>query len=177
MKIQTALVLAAFGLSSGWAAAKEKAEGENKMEAKGNDTSDGCGLGWQVTNKKTMVATTTRATTNNFVPPAFGMTSGTLGCEQHSFAQIEQDALDYANVNQEVLKLEMAQGEGEFLRGLADVMGCDAATFAAFSSTLRANYTAIAPPSASGTELYRNVKAALSREAVLAQSCGLLLAT
>ena len=44
--------------------------------------SDGCGLGSEVTQKKSLLATTTRGTTNGTIPPAFGMTSGTIGCDQ-----------------------------------------------------------------------------------------------
>lgn len=55
--------------------------------------SDGCGLGWEVTGEKTMLATTTRGTTNAFVPPTFGMTSGTIGCETHRFVQKKKKPL------------------------------------------------------------------------------------
>ena len=37
---------------------------------------DSCGLGWHVTQDKSLLATVTRSTTNAVVPPTFGMTSG-----------------------------------------------------------------------------------------------------
>ncbi|MBK9038693.1 MAG: DUF3015 family protein [Bdellovibrionales bacterium] len=50
------------------------------LVSQAKDTMDGCGLGWEVTDSETMIGTTTRGTTNMFVPPAFGMTTGTIGC-------------------------------------------------------------------------------------------------
>ena len=55
-------------------------------------TLDSCGLGWEVTDKKTYTATTTRATTNFFVPPVFGMTTGTLGCEKLEIGSNDKEA-------------------------------------------------------------------------------------
>src|SRR3954471_20570420 len=76
--------------------------------------SDGCGLGWQVTQKKSFLGTTTRGTTNAVVPPTFGMTSGTIGCDQHGFAKNDQKAIEFVAANYEPLMVEMAQGNGEY---------------------------------------------------------------
>ncbi|MGZ3705003.1 MAG: DUF3015 family protein, partial [Bdellovibrionota bacterium] len=81
--------------------------------------SDGCGLGWQVTQKKSFLATTTRGTTNGVVPPTFGMTSGTIGCDQHSFAKNELPALNMVATNQDALMIDIAAGGGENLAALA----------------------------------------------------------
>ncbi|MFL5785712.1 MAG: DUF3015 family protein [Bacteriovoracaceae bacterium] len=105
-----------------------------------DDTSDGCGLGWQVTKKKTFSATTTRFTTNAFVPPTFGMTSGTIGCEQHALVKADMKPLHYADANYENLMTEIAQGQGEYLTGFAAAMGCSSE---AFSSALQSNFSEI----------------------------------
>ena len=104
------------------------------------DTSDGCGLGLQVTKKKTFSATTTRATTNAVVPPTFGMTSGTIGCEQHSLVKAEMKSLHFADANYENLMTEIAQGQGEYLSSFAATMGCSAQEF---SSALQSNFSEI----------------------------------
>lgn len=105
-----------------------------------DDTSDGCGLGWQVTKKKTFSATTTRGTTNSVVPNTFGMTSGTIGCEQHSLVKADMKPLHYADANYENLMTEIAQGQGEYLAGFAAAMGCSSEDF---SSALQSNFSEI----------------------------------
>jgi hypothetical protein len=128
------------------------------------DVLDGCGLGWQVTQQRTMLATTTRGTTNAFVPPSFGMTSGTIGCEQIQFAQNDQDGATYAMSNFENIRLEMAEGRGENLAAFAETMGCDAATFGAFT---KANYGAIMDnASESPARMYMNVKSEMAKAGV-----------
>ncbi len=100
--------------------------------------SDGCGLGWQVTDKKSFLATTTRGTTNSFVPPTFGITSGTIGCEQHSFTKVDYDSAVFARNNIDTLKIEMAEGKGETLEAFAAAMSCDSA---AFGTVIQSNFS------------------------------------
>lgn len=128
---------------------------------------DSCGLGWQVTKKKSFLATTTRGTTNSFVPPTFGMTTGTIGCAQHTFAKKEAPAVNYAVANADALTVEMAQGQGEFVAGLAEVMGCDNA--AAFGQMTQSNYSSIVSEGVSPLQMYENVKTQI---ALNPSSCG-----
>lgn len=107
------------------------------------DSSDGCGLGWQITQDKTLIATTTRGTTNAFVPPTFGMTSGTIGCDQHDFAANEMEGATYAATNFEMLKHEMAQGQGETLAAFAQTLGCDAQVSPVFGHMTQAHFSQI----------------------------------
>ena len=104
---------------------------------------DGCGLGWQVSQEKSFFATTTRGTTNVVVPPTFGMTSGTIGCEQHSIAAEEMPAIRYVATNFDTLRHEIAMGSGEILLGLSHLMGCS--NVQKFSTTLRSRYLHIFP--------------------------------
>jgi hypothetical protein len=117
--------------------------------------SDGCGLGWQVTQKKSFLATTTRATTNGVVPPTFGMTSGTIGCDQHTFAKNEMPAVNMVATNQDAILIDIAAGGGEHLAALGQAMGCrDGASLA---QKAQANYSTLA--GSSSEQLYRSVKA------------------
>ncbi|MBN22066.1 MAG: hypothetical protein CL678_12365 [Bdellovibrionaceae bacterium] len=120
--------------------------------------SDGCGLGWQVTQKKSLFATATRGTTNSFVPPTFGMTTGTIGCDKHKITKNEQkEAAVYAETNFEMLSDELATGNGEYLVSFAETLGCaDAASFGAMT---KANYNAIMPSyQTSAAEMLQNVR-------------------
>ena len=104
---------------------------------------DSCGLGWEVTQEKTFFATTTRGTTNAVVPPTFGMTSGTIGCEQHSVAAKDMPAARYVVTNFDTLRHEISMGSGEILLGLSQLMGCS--NVQKFSTTLKNRYLNIFP--------------------------------
>jgi hypothetical protein len=122
------------------------------------DKFDGCGLGWQVTDKKTYLATTTRATTNAFVPPTFGMTSGTIGCDQFDgFAAIEKQNAEYVAQNFEAIRSELAVGTGEYVDATAQSFSCDSKSFGSY---IQKNYNSIVAPAQNGIELYNNLKAA-----------------
>lgn len=126
--------------------------------------SDGCGLGWQVTNKKSFLGTTTRGTTNAFIPPTFGMTSGTIGCDQHTFAKNEMPAVNYVATNQDAIMIDIAAGGGENLAALAQAMGC--ANSAGLVSQAQANYSSLM--NVSSDQFYRNVKSM-----AVAQGCAI----
>jgi len=139
------------------------------LSAFADDQSDGCGLGWQVTQKTTFSATTTRGTTNGFVPPTFGMTSGTMGCARHDLAKKDEPAAIYAVNNYETLTVEMAEGRGEILTGFARTLGCDDGAISAFGQMTQKNYRNL--PSGA-LDMFRSVKTQISLDPVLAVSCG-----
>ena len=131
---------------------------------------DSCGLGWQVTKKKTMFGTTTRATTNGFVPPTFGMTSGTIGCAQHPFAKNEQAAATYAMVNYDRLSIEMAEGHGAYLNGLARSMGCS--DVQAFGKMTQSHYQELLPQGQdSAVKMFQNLKQQIKSDGALSSNC------
>lgn len=142
------------------------AKGGNMLNDAGTDS---CGLGWQITQKKSFVATTTRGTTNAFVPPTFGMTSGTIGCDKHSFTKNEEAGVTFAMANQENLSLEMAKGEGEYVAGFAESLGCKDS--AAFGRMTQSKYSEIIGGETSAVQMYKNVKQQISKNAALAASC------
>ena len=117
------------------------------------DTMDGCGLGWEITKDETLIATTTRGTTNAVIPPAFGMTTGTLGCKKLEIAANEQESATYVLNNYANLKQELASGHGEYTNGLFEVMECSN------SSQIKANYETVVAPAKDGAELYNSLKA------------------
>lgn len=117
------------------------------------DSLDGCGLGWEVTDSETMIGTTTRGTTNIFVPPTFGMTTGTLGCKKIGFAANEREAVNYVVNNYSNLKIELASGQGEYAEGLTELMKCSN------SAKIQENYQSIVAPAKDGVELYQSLKA------------------
>lgn len=138
----------------------------------GQPDTDGCGLGWQVTSKKTIAASLTRGTTNGVIPPSFGMTSGTLGCAQHPWAKRDQDSAVYALSNYESLRLEMAEGRGEYLEGFARVMGCSDSAMGEFGQMTQSNYkTIVEGGRASAVRMFLNVKQQIKSSPVLSRQC------
>lgn len=133
---------------------------------------DGCGLGWQVTDQKTWLGTTTRGTTNAIVPPTFGMTSGTIGCEKHPIAKNEVEAAAYAYNNYDSLSIEMAQGRGEYVNGLAKSLGCNDAVVPAFGQMTQKNYMQImGSEKSSAMDMYENVKTQIKNDTLLSVNC------
>lgn len=125
-------------------------------KVKGADVIDGCGLGWQVTQSRTMLGTTTRGTINMTVPASFGMTSGTLGCEKINFAAKDEKAATFVSANFMNLKSEIAEGKGEYLTGALEVFGCSNVN--EMSLRLQKNYSKVVSPSADAQELFYNMK-------------------
>ena len=119
--------------------------------------SDGCGLGWAFTQRKSLSATSTRGSSAFFSP--FGMTSGTLGCDAHSIAAKDMEAARFAVVNLHALRLEAAVGRGERLAALSRTMGCADAD--GFARTLKGAYADVfTRPGLSGVEAFKNIQAA-----------------
>ena len=136
------------------------AQGDRSGESGGSDS---CGLGWQITADKTMSATTTRGSTNSVVPPTFGMTSGTIGCVQHPIAAKDLPTARYVATNFDLLKHEMAMGQGETLVGLFRVMGCSDGD--KFARATKRHYARIFPHSqVSALEMFENVQHVVAGE-------------
>jgi hypothetical protein len=129
--------------------------------------SDMCGLGWQVTQKKSFLATSTRSTTNAVVPPTFGMTTGTIGCDKHSLAQADIPAAQFVASHYDAVMMDMAQGEGESLQALAASLGC--ANQTAFGAMTRREFSSLTS-NADSLELVRRLREAAKKDAAL-QGC------
>lgn len=108
------------------------------VSAWAGDSSTGCGLGWQVAPKQSLVSATTRTITNaTFSNQIFGTTSGTSGCAKHSIVKRFEESLHFANFNSDRLKIEMAQGQGEYVTAYAATFGCDSLGSTMFSQKAR----------------------------------------
>ncbi|MCO5142199.1 MAG: DUF3015 domain-containing protein [Oligoflexia bacterium] len=125
---------------------------------------DSCGLGWEVTQKKSFLATSTRGTTNAFVPPTFGMTTGSIGCDQHTFAKADLGAARFVASNFDAVLFDMAQGQGESLNALASSMGCS--NTAAFGDMTKKEFSSLVD-GADASELVRRLRDEASRNSAL----------
>lgn len=135
--------------------------------AQAEDKSSGCGLGWQVVKNHSLLSSYTRSITNASTSSTSGMTSGTSGCDRHSIVLNDKKHIHYAETNFHSLMIEMAQGQGEYLKGFALVMGCSSAQTAAFSKVAQKNYNNLFPAEgASPSGLVNTIKTTLSNESV-----------
>jgi hypothetical protein len=89
------------------------------------DGSSGCGAGWYIFKKNSLVSSSLRATTNAiFLNATFGMTFGTSNCSQHSIVKTEKEAIYFAEANHNQLMLDISRGEGEYLSAFSEIVGC-----------------------------------------------------
>ena len=137
------------------------------------DSSSGCGIGWQVAPKQSLISSSTRSIVNATFSNTIAMTLGTSGCAQHSIVKNDSKGIHFAEANMNQLAVQMASGHGEFITSFAEVFGCQNSR--AFGSMVQANYETVLPSEkTSGVELYNNVKAQIKNNAILASSCSLI---
>ena len=137
------------------------------------DSSSGCGMGYEVAPKQSLVSSSTRSIVNATFSSTVGMTLGTSGCAKHSIVKNDAKGIHFAEANMNVLALEMARGNGEFVASFASVYGCNNSE--AFGSMVQSKYESVLPTaSTSGVELYNNVKAEIRNNASLSASCSLI---
>ncbi|MDH5301508.1 MAG: DUF3015 domain-containing protein [Gammaproteobacteria bacterium] len=102
----------------------------------------GCGLGNQIWKGKSgLMAHISAGTTNSsFSNQAFGITSGTLGCNQNAVASNELEKKVFVASNIDDLAQDIAQGNGQHLSSLAALMGIEEQDKDAFFSLTQSNF-------------------------------------
>ncbi|WGL60158.1 DUF3015 family protein [Pigmentibacter sp. JX0631] len=104
----------------------------------------GCGLGSVIFSdnrwwKQILAATTNGSTFSQ----TLGITTGTSNCNASGALTRYQEQKDYIVVNYVTLQKEAAQGNGETLKGLAAVSGCEDSAYQDFAMLLQTNYSEI----------------------------------
>ena len=137
------------------------------------DSSSGCGMGWEVAPKQSLVSSSVRSIVNATFSSTVAMTMGTSGCAKHSIVKNEAQGIHFAEANLNQLAIEMAAGNGEHVQAFASVFGCQNSK--AFGSMVQSNYEKVLPSDkTSGVELYNNVKTEIKNNATLASSCSVI---
>ena len=109
------------------------------------DTGPGCGLGklaWSdYPHQKNIAPQVMMATTNGtFGSQTFGISSGTSGCTNDGVIMAEHKANVFVAANYDNLAQEMAQGGGEHLASLAELMGVPAENLPGFFAVAQVQY-------------------------------------
>jgi len=111
------------------------------------DNNTGCGLGtllWEGKADGSVISQSLQATTNaTFGNQTFGITSGTLGCEQPANIIKNDRALAFAADNMDILARDIAAGQGETLDTLAELMEFSATDRPALYANLQTNFDQI----------------------------------
>ena len=97
------------------------------MPAMGKDGSSGCGPGWYVLKKNSLVSSVGRLITNGILLPisTLGMTFGTSNCSKHSIVQADKRSLHIAENTLPLLKQDIARGHGTYLNAYIDTFNCN----------------------------------------------------
>ena len=113
----------------------------------------GCGLGtilWGNESDGSVISQSLQATTNGtFGNQTFGITSGTLGCDQPANVIKNDRLLAFTADNLDLLARDIATGQGETLDTVAELLEVPAAERPFFNATLQMNFDKIF---VSGTE-------------------------
>ena len=133
--------------------------------------SAGCGLGSLIIKDEGFVQIFAATTNGTFGSQTFGITSGTSNCAGAG-GYASQDAQEhmYVETNRAAITQEMAQGSGEHLNALANMLGCEKASNATFATAMKKNYKTVASKK-DADQMLNSVKTVISSDAALAQSC------
>ena len=132
--------------------------------------SAGCGLGSTLFAGQSGIAPNVLAATTNGISgnQTFGITTGTLGCNQNDTVTAAADT--FLDANMERVARDMATGEGEALDTLATLMGVEAADKAAFYTASQSNFKAIfSRDDVNSSEVMASLKSVMSKDAALAK--------
>jgi hypothetical protein len=124
----------------------------------------GCGLGSVIIGKdgNQIIA----ATTNGTGTQTFGISSGTSNCVTASTqtAKIK----NFIEANYESLITDMAKGNGDSIKTLSSMYGCETEKF---SETLKTNYSTITPKTTDATYVMVNINNVISDSPELNSTC------
>lgn len=135
------------------------------------DGSSGCGVGWYVTQKNSLVSSFIRSLTNATFLNSVSMTFGSSNCQKHDLVKNDKLQQHYAEANLDQLAVEMAVGDGEYLRGFAFVLGCSDAAYGDFSSLTQSKYAEIFGGEVDAAKLLERVKTEMKASPSVARGC------
>lgn len=135
--------------------------------------SAGCGLGHLLfSGQSGMIPNILAATTNgSFGSQTFGITTGTSGCSTSDTAYNQTQQEKFVSANMDKLSTQMAQGSGEYVSAMAELMGCSASAQPEFARMTQANYESLFASDANAHAWLGTLKVEMSRNAVLSHSC------
>lgn len=132
--------------------------------------SAGCGLGGQLFSGQSGVAPNVLAVTTNGTSgnQTFGITTGTLGCNENDTVSAAVDT--FIDSNMERVARDMATGKGESMETLATLIGIHAEDKSAFFALSQLNFTTIYSRSdVTSSEVLASLKEVMLKDAKMAK--------
>jgi len=111
--------------------------------AAGRHPMAGCGLLYMLgaRDNSSKAMQTCASTWNNFYgTQSFGITSGTAGCTESGMVSAKKEFEVFVEVNLEVIRHEIAKGDGPYLSALASLLGASTEKVPALMAYLHASY-------------------------------------
>ena len=137
------------------------------------DSSSGCGLGWAVLKKNSLVSSFTRTFINATFSSTIGMTLGTSGCSQHSIVKNESKIIHFAEANHYQLQKEIAMGSGSYVTAFSGLIGCE--NNANFNSRIQKKFDKIYPDTTTSPNVaLRNILKSIQEDQELSTNCQLI---
>ncbi len=136
------------------------------------DDNVGCGWGTMIFEGSSgLLPNVGAATTNAFLGnQTFGISSGSLGCNQNNTIGAIQRQEMFVAGNIEQLAMDMAMGGGETLSAFAQVLEIEEADRASFYSMSKSHFVEIfSAPNVSSDEVLDNVKRVMATDQRLAR--------
>ena len=125
----------------------------------------GCGLGSKLFDGQRGIAPQVLAVTTNgtFGNQTFGISSGTLGCNQDGVVRSSWKTAMFIDGNKEKLARDMSVGEGETLDSLAQLMGVEEEHRPSFYAATKENFERIfSAADATSAEIAASLKQVLA---------------
>jgi hypothetical protein len=138
----------------------------------GAKDSTGCGFGSVIFDGHSgvvpqILAVTTNGSTGS---QTFGISSGTLGCDQNGTVSSSVKLAMFTGSNMERLAQDMSQGHGEALATMADLMGIQDQDKAEFYTLTQKNFAKIFPDdNTTAAHVITTVKTQMSQDTQLAK--------
>lgn len=134
----------------------------------------GCGLGSQALEGKSgmlmnLVATFLNGISGN---QTFGITTGTSGCNADDVVYNDMVREQFVATNMGNLSADMAQGNGQYVTVMAELMGCDVAGQQAFAEMSQAKYETLFTSADVDAKVWlASLKHEMANDAVLSSRC------
>ena len=135
-----------------------------------------CGVGPKVVKGKGIVSQTLVQLTNVSLLPsnAVSVTFGTSGCGYSDIVQKDAPRLQYVRFNYDNLEEDAAKGEGIYISGLAQIMGCSENAESVLTRTVHDKFGTFFKADSEknkGDRFFNSVKEEISNHPVLAKGC------
>ena len=120
----------------------------------------GCGLGsMALGDEEGLLSNVVGATLNGLSGnQTFGISSGTLGCDQSTEITSNQKIQKYVTENMDQLAMDMASGEGHYLSALTGMMNLSEVERVSLQETLQTNFDLVfTSPEVSAEEVVLNI--------------------